>query len=142
MKRFILILMFVFVFAGIGAAQTTDSEYDLMQRAEMVAEIKKLRSENASKDKIIEAKDAQIADLKRLDQTQEARIADLKESIKYRTDAGNLVPQIEKLYETRINDYRTENERLRTENEKLRKSRDRRSVLGILGGIAAGVLLF
>lgn len=145
MRKFILVAAFLFtLFVGNTAiqAQQTDDEFDLMQRAQMVAEIKELRAKNSAKDVIIAEKDKIIEVYKQLDLKQEARIADLKESIKFRTEANNIDLKIESMYKSQIADYKAENTRLREDNEKLRKSRDRRSLIFGAIGIVAGKFIW
>ncbi len=140
MKKLLFIaLLNIFILLSAGAVMAqTDEEFDLVERATMVAEIKKLRSETAAKDVQISTLKEQIEVYKKLDAVQEIRIADLKESIKERTTANNIDVKVENLYKARIEDYQVETNRLREENENLRKSRDRRSlifgVIGLLGG--------
>jgi regulator of replication initiation timing len=119
-----------------SSSSQSDDDIILMQRAEMVAEIKKLRAENSGLTNQVTELKGTIETYKKLDISQEGRITDLKDSIKQRTDAGNLDVKVESLYKDRITDFRDENQRLRDENAKLRKSRDRRSLItGILGAV-------
>lgn len=134
-KQFLTTIIFLFIVSIPVGAQTSDADIDLMQRAQMVAEIKKLRTENTSLTTQVGEYKGQIELYKQLDAKQEARIADLKEAIKHGNTAIGINAQIEGLYKERIADFQAENQRLRTENEKLRKSRDRRSL--IFGGIGA-----
>jgi len=134
-KKLLLLVSFLFVLSIPAAAQTSDADVDLMQRAQMVAEIKKLRTENTSLTAQVGEYKGQIELYKQLDAKQEARIADLKEAIAHSNTAIGINSQIENVYKERIADFQAENQRLRTENDKLRKSRDRRSL--IFGGIGA-----
>lgn len=113
-----------------------------MQRAQMVAEIKKLRAENAGlSTQVIELKGT-VEVYKKLDTVQEARIADLKEALKHGDTALGINTKIESLYNERIADFKSENQRLRNENDKLRKSRDRRSLIFGAIGTVLGSFLF
>ena len=140
MRKYILgTILFVVLFGVTSTTNAqTDAEFDLMQRAQMIAEIKELRAKNDAKDTIINEKDKTIEVYKQLDSKQEARIADLKEALKFRTEANNIDIKVENLFKEQIAEYKTENLRLRDENTKLRKSRDRRSLIfgaiGLLGG--------
>lgn len=142
-KYFITILAFFMLcgFAVITNAQT-DSDFDLMQRAQMVAEIKELRAKNTGlTTQVVELK-AQVNVYDKLNGVQESRIADLKEALKFRTDANNIDVKIENLYKSQINDYKVENLRLRDENASLRKSRDRRGLIFGIIGLVAGKFAF
>lgn len=147
MKKVLLLFAFL-IFVGVAVnaqiptSTPTDAEFDLMQRAQMVAEIKKLRTENAAKDTIIGEQKSTIEVYKKLDDVQESRIADLKEALKFRTEANNIDIKIENLYKTQLEDYKVENQRLRDENSKLRKSRDRRSLIFGVIGLAAGKFMW
>lgn len=141
MTRHLIAIVFMLVLS-ISAYAQTDKELDLIERAQMVAEIKQLRTEN-------EALQTQVAELKtqveiyrRVDGIQEARIADLKESIQYKTDALKIDFRLEELYKSQLADFRSENLRLRDENEKLRKSRDRRSLIFGAIGLVAGKFIW
>lgn len=140
-----LITVFAFFmmcgFAVITNAQT-DAELDLMERSKMVAKIKELQTKNDAKDVIIAEQKSTIEVYKKLDGVQESRIVDLKEALKFRTEANNIDVKIENLYKSQIEDYKTENLRLRDENAKLRKSRDRRSLIFGIIGLAAGKFAF
>jgi hypothetical protein len=142
MKKYILSLAAFLVFFTISASAQTQDEVELMQRSAMVAEIKKLRTENAAKDTIIAEQKSTIEVYKKLDGVQEARIADLKEALKFRTEAGNIDVKIENMYKQSIAEYKGEVDRLRVENDKLRKSRDRRSLLMGIAGLIGGALIF
>ncbi len=144
MKRILLILGFLCAFGVTAAAQQlpSDADVDLMQRAQMVAEIKKLRAENTGLQEQVGVYKGQIDLYKQLDAKQEARIADLKEAIAHGDTAIGINAQIEGLYKERIFDYKEENGRLRSENDKLRKSRDRRSLIFGVAGMALGHFLF
>lgn len=148
MKKYILMIFAVgMLFTYNVCAQTptptpTDVEFDLMQRAQMVFEIKRLRAESAAKDTIIAEQKSTIEVYKKMDGVQESRIADLKEAIKARTEAGGIDIKIEGMYKDRLLEFKTENERLRTENTGLRKSRDRRSLIFGIIGLAAGRFVF
>jgi hypothetical protein len=143
MKKVIALSLFMFLF---GISQNVSAQVpvdpDLMERAKMVAEITKLRSEVVAKDIIIAEQKATITTLQKLDSVQEARISDLKEALKYRTEANNLDVKMENLYKDRVAEFKEENQRLRDENSSLRKSRDRRSLLFGIIGLAAGKLVF
>lgn len=144
MKKILLPIAFLFcITIGInGQTPQTDAEFDLMQRAQMVAEIKKLRAENTGLGTQVSELKTQVEIYKRLDGVQEARIADLKEALKFRTEANNIDVKIENLYKEQINEFKTENSRLRQENASLRKSRDRRSLIFGIIGLTAGALLW
>lgn len=135
-------LMFFTINVSAQTVPQTDEEFDLMQRAQMVAEIKSLRVQNTAKDTIIVEQKGSIETYKRLDTVQESRIADLKEAIKARTEANQIDLKVENLYKDQITDYRTETNRLRDENAKLRKSRDRRGLLFGVAGLIGGALAF
>lgn len=142
-----LLLPFIFLIcmvAGVNAQTAspsptpTDAEVDLMQRAQMVSEIKFLRAENGGlKTQVSELK-TQVDIYKKLDGVQEARILDLKEALKYRIEARDVNQQVDSIRIQQISEYKFENQRLRDENTALRKSRDRRSLLfgalGLIGG--------
>ena len=141
MKKLIFLTLFLLLPVSTYAQNPSDSDVDLMQRAEMVAEIKKLRAESSGKDKLIEVQKTQIDDLHTLNKTQEGRIADLKDANANCHQAVEISPKIEKLYDERIADYKAENQRLRDENTKLRKSRDRGNLIfGAIGTILGGLL--
>ncbi len=142
MKKYLLSIFAVLMFCTINVSAQTDDEFDLIQRAQMIAEIKKLRTENTAKDTIIAEQKSTIEVYKKLDGVQESRILDLKEALKFRTEAGNIDVKIETMYKDQIFDYKAEVNRLRTENDKLRKSRDRRSLIMGIVGAAAGALIF
>lgn len=147
MKKLLLPFAFMVCMVTGANAQTptptpTDAEFDLMQRAQMVSEIKMLRAENSGlKTQVSELK-GQVDVYKKLDGVQEARIVDLKEALKYRIEARDVNQQVESIRIQQINDYKAENTRLRDENAKLRKSRDRRSLIFGVIGLAAGKFIW
>lgn len=120
----------------------TDAEFDLMQRAQMVAEIKMLREKNAGLQTQVSELKTQVEVYKKLDTVQEARIADLKEALKYRTEARDVNQQVEAIRLQQIEDFKIENKRLRDENASLRKSRDRRSLIFGAIGLVAGKFIW
>lgn len=129
--------------AGVNAqTPTTDAEFDLMERSKMVAEIKTLRAEKEGLQTQVTELKGQVEVYKKLDGVQEARIADLKEALKARTEARDVNGQIETIRLQQISDFKVENQRLRDENAKLRKSRDRRSLLFGVIGLAAGKFIW
>lgn len=136
MRKYLITIFAFFMlcgFAVISNAQT-DDELDLMERSKMVAEIKELRAKNTGLTTQVTELKSQVATYEKLNNVQEARIVDLKEALKFRTEANNIDIKIENMYKMQLAEYREENLRLRDENAKLRKSRDRRSlVFGILG---------
>ena len=120
----------------------TDAEFDLMQRAQMVSEIKMLRAKNTGLEtQVVELK-SQVEIYKKLDGVQEARIGDLKEALKYRIEARDVNAQVEAIRIEQITDFKTENQRLRDENASLRKSRDRRSLIFGVVGLVAGKFIW
>src|ERR1051325_11404681 len=123
MKKLLLILPLLFLFGLNVKAQTptSDEEFDLMQRAQMISEIKKLRSESAVKDEKINGLENQRKLYKQLDEKQESRISDLKEALNHATNVDNISIRIEDIYKSQLMDYKNENQRLRDENAKLRK---------------------
>lgn len=149
MKKLLLPVLFM-LFMVVGAmAQSptpsptpTDAEFDLMQRAQMVAEIKMLREKNAGLQTQVSELKTQIEVYKKLDTVQEARIADLKEALKYRTEARDVNQQVEAIRLQQIEDFKVENKRLRDENASLRKSRDRRSLIFGAIGLVAGKFIW
>jgi len=148
MKKYILSSVAVILFFVGGSAYgqqptptPSDADVDLMQRAQMVAEIKMLRAKNTGLEEQNNSLKSQIGTYEKLNVVQEARIADLKESIKERTTANDISTKVEDLYKVRINEYQAENMRLRAENDSLRKSRDRRSLIAGGIGIILGKLL-
>lgn len=143
MKKLLLAFAFLICFVLATAAQTpTDAEFDLMQRAQMVSEIRMLRTENGGlKTQVSELK-GQVEIYKKLDGVQEARIVDLKEALKYRVEARDVNAQVEAIRIQQIGDFKVENTRLRDENAKLRKSRDRRSLIFGVIGLAAGKFIW
>ena len=144
MKKLLLILPLLFLFGLNVKAQTptSDEEFDLMQRAQMISEIKKLRSESAVKDEKINGLENQIKLYKQLDEKQESRISDLKEALNHATNVDNISIRIEDIYKSQLMDYKNENQRLRDENAKLRKSRDRTNIISLILGGALGALAF
>jgi regulator of replication initiation timing len=145
-KLFLSFTFLICMVAGVNAQTPTptptDAEYDLMQRAQMVSEIKMLRAENTGlKTQVSELKE-QVEVYKKLDGVQESRIADLKEAIKYRTEARDVNAQVEAIRIQQLGDFRIENQRLRDENASLRKSRDRRSLIFGLAGLALGKFIW
>lgn len=150
MRRFLLIVSFLILASTSLVGQTpADQDVDLMQRSQMVAEIKKLRSENdVLKDQNNLLK-AQVQTFNLLNKVQEDRIVDLKtanvdfkEALLHSKNSESLSDKMESLYKERIFDINSENQRLRTENDKLRKSRDRRSLIFGIAGLALGHFLF
>ena len=143
MQKLLLIGVFLLFAPFTAYAQTQDdATIDLMQRSQMVAEIKKLRAENTALLNQNGEYKGQIELYKQLDAKQEARIADLKEALVHGNTAIGINTQIENLYKERIDDYKTENARLRTENDKLRKSRDRRNLIFGIAGAIVGAFAF
>lgn len=139
MRKFILVLLFI-ICTGISvSAQTpspSDADVDLMQRAQMVFEIKSLRAETAAKTEQITLLKDQVVDLKKAGVQYELRIAELKDATTHFNNAADIAPKIFQLYDARIDDFKTENIRLRDENAKLRKSRDKSNVVfGIVGAV-------
>lgn len=144
MKQILLILAFFCAFGITASAQQlpSDDDIELMQRAQMVAEIGKLRTENTGlKNQVTELKGT-IELYKDLNVQQKERVADLKEALLHGDNAFNFSNRIEDIYKDRIVDFKTENTRLRDENAKLRKSRDRRSLIFGIAGMALGHFLF
>lgn len=149
MKKLILpILFMLFMAVGVLAQSPTpsptptDADVDLMQRAQMVAEIKMLREKTAGLQTQVSELKTQVEVYKKLDTVQEARIADLKEALKYRTEARDVNQQVEAIRLQQIEDYKIENKRLRDENTSLRKSRDRRSLIFGAIGLVAGKFIW
>lgn len=147
MRKILLPFIFLICMVAGVSAQTpsptpTDAEFDLMERSKMVSEIKLLRGENTGlKTQVAELK-GQVAIYQKLDGVQEARIADLKESIKFRVEARDVNAQVEAIRMQQIGEYKTENQRLRDENASLRKSRDRRSLIFGIIGLTAGKFIW
>lgn len=149
MKKLLLPIVFMMMLACGVFAQTaapsptpTDSEFDLMQRAQMVAEIKMLRAKNTGLETQVTELKGQVVIYQKLDTVQEARIADLKEALKYRIEARDVNQQVEAIRLQQIAEYKDENKRLRDENSNLRKSRDRRSLIFGVIGLAAGKFIW
>lgn len=149
MKKLLLPVLFMLFMAVGTLAQSptpsptpTDAEFDLMQRAQMVAEIKMLREKNAGLQTQVSELKTQVEIYKKLDTVQEARIADLKEALKYRTEARDVNQQVEAIRLQQIEDFKIENKRLRDENASLRKSRDRRSLIFGAIGLVAGKFIW
>lgn len=149
MKKLLLPVLFMLFMALGTLAQSptpsptpTDAEFDLMQRAQMVAEIKMLREKNAGLQTQVSELKTQVEVYKKLDTVQEARIADLKEALKYRTEARDVNQQVEAIRLQQIEDFKLENKRLRDENASLRKSRDRRSLIFGAIGLVAGKFIW
>lgn len=147
MKKILLPFAFLIcIVAGVNAQNPTptptDAEFDLMQRAQMVSEIKMLRATNTGLQTQVTELKGQVEVYKKLDGVQEARIADLKEALKYRIEARDVNAQVEAIRVAQISDYKFENQRLRDENDKLRKSRDRRSLIFGIIGLAAGKFIW
>ena len=142
-KSLITVFAFFMVcgFTVITNAQS-DADIDLMQRAQMVAEIKQLRAVNNGLTTQVTELKSQVEIYKKLDTVQEARIVDLKEALKFRTEANDISIKVENLYKQQINDYKVELDRERAENAKLRKSRDRRGLIMGVAGLIGGALLF
>lgn len=141
MKKVLLVLMLLVGSVSVFG-QTSDCEADLVERAEMVAEIKALKAERDGLKAKSDAQTAQIATYERLNTVQEARIADLKDALNAKTGALAIDLKVESLYQSRIGELKSENERLRKENDGLRKSRERRTLISGLGGLLIGVFGF
>ncbi|CAN5203664.1 hypothetical protein BH09PAT1_BH09PAT1_1440 [soil metagenome] len=137
-----LICMVVGVNAQAPSPAPTDAEFDLMQRAQMVSEIKMLRAKTTGLETQVTELKNQVGVYNKLDGVQEARISDLKEALKYRIEARDVNQQVDTIRVQQITDYKTENQRLRDENTSLRKSRDRRSLIFGAIGLAAGRFLW
>jgi len=141
-----LITIFAFFmmcgFATITVNAQTDDELNLLQRSQMIAEIKKLRVENVAQKTVIDEQRGQIGTYEKLNGVQEARIADLKEALKYRIEARDVNQQVDIIRVQQITDYKEENARLRDENAKLRKSRDRRTWIAGAAGMLLGRFIF
>ena len=142
--KLLYLIAFVVILIGSSSivAQQTDAEFDVMQRAQMIAEIKNLRAQNAAKDTIISEQKNTIEVYKKLDGVNEARIGDLKEALKNSKEAGGLDIKIENMYKLQVSEFKDENARLRKENDGLRKSRDRRSLVFGMIGLAAGAFIW
>lgn len=144
MKKYLITVFAFFMlcgFATLSHAQS-DAELELMQRAQMVAEIKKLRTENTAQKTVIDEQRGQIQTYDKLNTVQEARIADLKEALKFRTEARDVNQQVDAIRVQQINEYKDENTRLRDENASLRKSRDRRTWISGAAGMILGRFIF
>lgn len=145
MKKSLITIFAFFLFCGfatITANAQSDDELELLQRSQMIAEIKKLRTENTAQKTVIDEQRGQIATYSKLNDVQEARIADLKEALKYRTEARDVNQQVDAIRVQQITDYKAENQRLRDENASLRKSRDRRTWIAGAAGMIFGRFIF
>ena len=153
-KRTLLLMFLCFSVARICASQEVRSatlasplpksiakstqDDDLKTQQQLVAELKKLRLENAGLKEEVAAKNGTIAVQEKIIKIVEERGDFFKEAAAKGIKAGDNCGLIQERYDRMVAQYEAEEQRLRHENDKLRSSRNTRAIFTGLGGVAVG----
>lgn len=114
---------------------------DLKTQQQILAELKKLRAENAGLSAERDALKGTISVQERIIAIERERGDWFKEAATKGIKAGDSCGLITEKYERMVAQYETEEQRLRSENDKLRSSRNLRSVIAFGAGAVGGALL-
>lgn len=113
-------------------------EDELKSQQLLIAELKKLRLENAALKDEVTAKNGTIAVQERIIKIVEERGDFFKVAAEKGIKAGDNCGLIQERYDRMVAQYESEEQRLRSEVDKLRASRNTRSIFAGLGGVAVG----